>query len=141
MGRSWPLAPPLSRGFRTRSSAGALGRASEKRSVAKAVRRVGSPSRPREAQSRSPASDMVVALLLGGLAVLGLVYIAALARIAIRQGLGRPSLEAIALGAVTNFFDTLGIGSFAPTTAWIRLRRLVPDSYIPATLNAGHGLP
>jgi uncharacterized membrane protein YfcA len=84
---------------------------------------------------------MVVTVLLGALAVLGLVYIAALARIAMRQGLARPNLEGVALGAVTNFFDTLGIGSFAPTTAWLRLRRLVPDSYIPTILNAGHGLP
>ena len=45
------------------------------------------------------------------------------------------------LGAVTNFFDTLGIGSFAPTTAWLKLRKLVPDSFIPTILNAGHGLP
>jgi len=84
---------------------------------------------------------MVVAVLLGGLVVLGLVYIVALARIAIREGLARPHLEGVVLGAVTNFFDTLGIGSFAPTTAWLRLRRLVPDSWIPTILNAGHGLP
>ncbi|MEQ1784255.1 MAG: hypothetical protein ABMA14_23110, partial [Hyphomonadaceae bacterium] len=30
----------------------------------------------------------------------------------------QPNLEAVVLGAVTNFFDTLGIGSFAPTTAY-----------------------
>lgn len=84
---------------------------------------------------------MVVALLLGGLAILALIYVVALARTALRQGLFRPSLEGVALGAVTNFFDTLGIGSFAPTTAWLKLRRLVPDSYIPTILNAGHGLP
>jgi len=84
---------------------------------------------------------MVVAILLSGLAVLALVYIAALGRTALRQGLLRPNLEGLALGAVTNFFDTLGIGSYAPTTAWLKLRRLVPDSYIPTILNAGHGLP
>jgi uncharacterized membrane protein YfcA len=49
--------------------------------------------------------------------------------------------EALALGAVANFFDTLGIGSFAPTTAWLKFRKLVPDSFIPATLNVGHALP
>ncbi len=43
--------------------------------------------------------------------------------------------------AVTNFFDTLGIGSFAPTTAYLKLRKLVPDSFLPATLNSGHALP
>jgi len=53
----------------------------------------------------------------------------------------RPTLESLGLGAVTNFFDTLGIGSFATTTAWIKLRKLVPDSFIPGTLNVGHALP
>jgi len=84
---------------------------------------------------------MVVTVLLGGLVVLGVAYIVALIRIAIRDGLTRPPLEGVALGAVTNFFDTLGIGSYAPTTAWLKLRRLVPDSWIPTILNAGHGLP
>ena len=32
-------------------------------------------------------------------------------------------LERLLLGFVTNFFDTLGIGSFAPTTAAFRARR------------------
>lgn len=45
------------------------------------------------------------------------------------------------LGFVTDFFDALGIGSFAPTTAYIKLRRLIPDDLIPGTLNVGHGLP
>jgi hypothetical protein len=44
-------------------------------------------------------------------------------------------------GFVTNFFDTLGIGSFATTTAAYRLLRLVPDELIPGTLNVGHTLP
>lgn len=29
------------------------------------------------------------------------------------------------VGFITNFFDTLGIGSFAPTTAAFRARRMV----------------
>ena len=47
----------------------------------------------------------------------------------------------VGVGAVTNFFDTLGIGSFATTTALFRALRLVPDRVIPGTLNAGHTLP
>jgi uncharacterized membrane protein YfcA len=54
---------------------------------------------------------------------------------------GWPSLTSLALGAVTNFFDTLGVGSFAPTTAAFRALRLVPDRVIPGTLNVGHALP
>ena len=45
------------------------------------------------------------------------------------------------IGFVTNFFDTLGIGSFATTTAVFRLFRLVPDELIPGTLIVGHALP
>src|SRR5580698_1005902 len=45
------------------------------------------------------------------------------------------------IGFVTNFFDTLGIGSFAPTTAIFKLRNLVRDEQIPGTLNVGHTLP
>ena len=52
-----------------------------------------------------------------------------------------PTLVEIAIGAVTNFFDTLGIGSFATTTALFRFLRLVPDRVIPGTLNVGHALP
>ena len=52
-----------------------------------------------------------------------------------------PTAIEIGIGAVTNFFDTLGIGSFATTTALYRFLRLVPDRVIPGTLNAGHTLP
>jgi uncharacterized membrane protein YfcA len=48
-----------------------------------------------------------------------------------------PSPEAIGLGAVVNFFDTLGIGSFAPTTAWMKFRKMVPDRLIPCTMLVG----
>ena len=54
---------------------------------------------------------------------------------------GRPSLLNLAIGFVTNFFDTLGIGSFAPTTAIFKLKKLVPDEKIPGTLNIGHTPP
>jgi uncharacterized membrane protein YfcA len=56
-------------------------------------------------------------------------------------GTQRTSLTHLAIGAVTNFFDTLGIGSFATTTALYKLRGLVADELIPGTLNVGHTLP
>ena len=49
-----------------------------------------------------------------------------------------PTPVELLIGFVTDFFDTLGIGSFAPTTAIYKLRRMVPDELIPGTLNAGH---
>ena len=50
----------------------------------------------------------------------------------------RPTFIEFLIGLVTDFFDTLGIGSFAPTTAIYKLRRIVPDELIPGTLNVGH---
>src|SRR5882672_4179088 len=51
---------------------------------------------------------------------------------------GVPSLLELLIGFVTNFFDTLGIGSFAPTAAIFKFRKMVPDEQIPGTLNVGH---
>ena len=82
---------------------------------------------------------MLIALLLPlGLATLGFTIILFRAAIARRA---TPPLEGVILGAITNFFDTLGIGSFAPTTAWFKFRKLVPDRLIPPTMLVGHGLP
>ncbi len=83
----------------------------------------------------------MVALLLGALALIGFAFLVQLIRTAHARGALGINPEAIGLGAVANFFDTLGIGSFAPSTAWIKFRKLVPDSYIPAVLVTGHALP
>jgi uncharacterized membrane protein YfcA len=53
----------------------------------------------------------------------------------------KPTAWLTVTGFVTNFFDTLGIGSFATTTAIFRHWRMVRDEIIPGTLNAGHTLP
>jgi uncharacterized membrane protein YfcA len=58
---------------------------------------------------------------------------------AIRGGIPNP--VQLILGFVTNFFDTLGIGSFAPTTAFFKFFKVVSDRLIPGTLNVGHTLP
>jgi len=52
-----------------------------------------------------------------------------------------PGVFDLALGFVTDFFDTLGIGNFAPTTAAIKFTRRTRDEDIPGTLNVGHALP
>src|SRR3954466_8858103 len=82
---------------------------------------------------------MLTALLLLFAAAI-LAYGYALGRAALARRVG-PSLEALALGAVVNFLDTLGIGSFAPTTAWFKFRRMVPDHLIPQTLLCGLEAP
>lgn len=83
----------------------------------------------------------IVGGLLAALSVIALYFTSVLIGAARKRGELAPKPEAIGLGAVTNFFDTLGIGSFAPTTAWMKLRKMAPDSYFPAILNAGHALP
>jgi len=84
---------------------------------------------------------VILTLLIVSLSAVALAYGAYLLWSAARAGQLRPSREAIALGAVTNFFDTLGIGSFAPSIAWMRFRRLVPDRLIPLTMLGGYILP
>lgn len=53
----------------------------------------------------------------------------------------RPTAAEAAIGFVTNFFDTLGISSFAVTTTLYRLLGTTQDEYIPGTLNVGHAVP
>src|SRR5438094_6875535 len=102
-------------------------------------------------RSRDPAHvacgsvSIAAPILLGALLALALYYIGrwfVLARrTASRSERLLPGVLFPALGFVTNFFDTLGIGSFAPTTSVFKLLRIVPDERIPGTLNAGHALP
>lgn len=78
---------------------------------------------------------MLIALLVPlGLAVLLFSFILIRAAVAQRAV---PKLEALAVGVVVNFFDTLGIGSFAPTTAWLKFRKFVPDRLMPQTMLVG----
>ena len=44
-------------------------------------------------------------------------------------------------GFGTNFFDTLGIGSFAQQTAIFKFFQLVDDRIIPGTMNVGNTIP
>jgi uncharacterized membrane protein YfcA len=53
----------------------------------------------------------------------------------------RPSSGDVAIGMVTNFFDTLGIGSYAQITALFKLRGRPADELIPGTLNVGSAIP
>ena len=46
------------------------------------------------------------------------------------------------IGLVTDFFDTLGIGSFAPTTLLFKVFKFLDtDKKIPGTLNVAHTVP
>ena len=54
-----------------------------------------------------------------------------------RDGSAAPGALHTGIGVLTDFLDTLGIGSFATTTAIYRLKQLVDDRKIPGTLNVG----
>ena len=45
------------------------------------------------------------------------------------------------VGFIANFLDTLGIGSYAPTSAAFKLGKAVDDSLVPGTLNVGDTIP
>lgn len=45
------------------------------------------------------------------------------------------------VGFFANFFDTLGIGSFAPSSASFKIGKLVDDALVPGTLNVGDTVP
>jgi uncharacterized membrane protein YfcA len=53
----------------------------------------------------------------------------------------RPTPYEIFVGMVTDFFDTLGIGSYATTTTFYRARKTIDDRVLPGTLTIGHLLP
>jgi len=72
------------------------------------------------------------------------IYLVAFLRRLLARGPGGvpgPTRGQTLLAFVANFFDTLGIGSYAPTTAAFRFFGMVPDEKIPGTLTVGYVLP
>ena len=85
-------------------------------------------------------------VLLTALALFTLFYlvvlVAGVRRARAASGLpAAPPAGTVATGFVANFFDTLGIGSFATTTAIFRHWKMVRDEWMPGTLNVGNTLP
>jgi uncharacterized membrane protein YfcA len=84
-----------------------------------------------------------ITVLLGAIALLIVAFVFAWWRAA-RAGRpvhGRPQALSSLVGFVTLFFDTLGIGNYATTTAIFKLTRMVRDELIPGTLNVGSSVP
>ena len=87
-------------------------------------------------------------LLLAALLIIAIAYLTFWTR---RSGAGarhwddrarhRPTPLMIGIGFVTNFLDTLGIGSYATTTSMYKAWNIVRDEKIPGTLNVGHAPP
>jgi uncharacterized membrane protein YfcA len=86
-------------------------------------------------------------VLLGALALVALAFTAFWLRSASRSpgnvpaAASRPGTGGVVIGFVTDFLDTLGIGSFATTTTAYNWTKLVDVRLIPGTMNVGHALP
>ncbi len=96
-----------------------------------------------ETTSAPVTGDAAKTALLAALALVSVAYATTYGRAVLRarrEGSVAPTPLGLVVGFVTNFFDTLGIGSFATTTAAFRAWRMVPDEKIPGTLNVGHAL-
>jgi len=52
-----------------------------------------------------------------------------------------PQPLTLGISFIANFFDTLGIGSYATTTSMFRFWNVVRDEKIPGTLNVGYVVP
>lgn len=97
----------------------------------------------------TPAVGLITRVLLGLLSALVLWFVWRWPQLEQRLAAAAPPAAGpagprafdFALGFITDFFDTLGIGNFAPTTAALKLTRRIPDEDIPGTLNVGHALP
>jgi len=90
------------------------------------------------------AMRTIIFVLLAALGVLfGVRWVVAIRGSATGEGeaFQWPTPLQMVIGFVTNFFDTLGIGSFAPTTSWFKLQNVVPDERIPGTMHVGHTPP
>ncbi len=87
-------------------------------------------------------------ILLAGMILIGVVYFIFWFTTVSRQraaAAGHPPLApqpaTLGISFVANFFDTLGIGSYATTTSMFRFWNVVRDEKIPGTLNVGYVLP
>ena len=103
-------------------------------------RRVGPTSAPLSMPAWTPKNILLLVLALVSVGYL-FVFVRGLVRAREQGRPANPSPGALGTGFFTNFWDTLGIGSFATTTAIFRAFKMVPDEQIPGTLNVGHTLP
>jgi uncharacterized membrane protein YfcA len=82
--------------------------------------------------------SLQVKLLFGALLLINIAFYSSWIRCRnTYTGRKRPLLIEYPVGLVFAFFDTLGIGSFAPTTAVLKFQGKIADELIPGTLNVG----
>jgi len=86
-----------------------------------------------------------IALLIAAMGAVTLFYLVIFIRAMVRDRESGQPVRSSALmwpiSFVANFFDTLGVGSYATTTTMVRFFKLIPDEKIPGSLNVGYVLP
>jgi uncharacterized membrane protein YfcA len=87
-------------------------------------------------------------ILLAGMILIGVMYLVFWFTTVQRQRAAKgdstpltPEPRTLGISFIANFFDTLGIGSYATTTSMFRFWNVVRDEKIPGTLNVGYVLP
>ena len=85
-----------------------------------------------------PKNILIALLLVIGVVFHAFWYLTERRRRHPQQGTLKPTGTALGIAFVANFFDTLGIGSFATTTSMSKLWKVMPDEKIPGTLNVGY---
>lgn len=87
-------------------------------------------------------------ILLAGMILITIVYLVVwIVSVRRQRAAGRertplsPQPVTMGISFIANFFDTLGIGSYATTTSMFRFWNVVRDEKIPGTLNVGYVIP
>jgi uncharacterized membrane protein YfcA len=84
-----------------------------------------------------PKNILIALLIVIAIAYHAFWYITETGRRAAHGDL-KPKGVALLAAFIANFFDTLGIGSYATTTSMSKLWNIMPDEKIPGTLNVGY---
>lgn len=92
--------------------------------------------------SSPPGGDAMSANVTMATAMIAMMIVGGSVAYLLAKGRGGwPKPVEFFIGFITNFFDTLGIGSYAPTTAMWKAWKIVDDRLIPGTLTVGHTPP
>ena len=87
-----------------------------------------------------PKYILILLLIVIAIAFHAFWYVTERRRRTAQDGPLKPTPTALGIAFIANFFDTLGIGSFATTTSMSKLWGVMPDEKIPGTLNVGYVL-
>lgn len=86
----------------------------------------------------------IAKILLLALGIMTIVYMVYLVRDVVthkEEHLPMKTIPVLLIGLLANFFDTLGIGSFATSTTAFKFTKSCEDDLIPGTMNVSYAVP